>query len=391
MRYLFPLLLFMLSVLGCGGGEFELPETREEQLQMLSEKEAELRTLQAEIKQLEAATGEDAKVPDSRLVRAAQIGAIDFEREIELQASVESDETAVVTVERPGRVSAVLVDDGDYVKRGQTVVRIDLESVGVQIADLENNLALARDILQRQERLRAQNIGTEVQYLEAKNTVERLEKSLQQLRIEAGKSAISAPISGTIEQRTINVGEYAAPGMPLMQILDAATVKVVADVPESYLRAVKIGQQVRVQFPALESERTAKITDIGRTIDASNRTFRVEMELDNRDRTLKPNMLATVYLVDYERDDVIVVGSEVVLEEIDGREFVFVAKPATEHGESLYRATKTYVKTGENDALRREILGGLAAGDIIVTEGMRSLTDGEYIRLDMEQPVATAN
>lgn len=373
-------LTLLLAFVACDSGEFTVPETREEQLKLLSEKEAEIRKLEAEIKLLEEASGEADKVPDSRLVLADTVATIDFRREVELQATVESDDVAAVTVEVPGRVSAVLVDEGDFVRRGQTLLRVDLEQFDLQIAELNTSLELARDILARQERLRAQNIGTEVQYLEAKNNVERLEKSIAQLRLQQGKSAVTAPISGTIENKNVNAGEYAGPGVPLMQILDAATVKVVADVPETYLRTVREGQTVRIDFPAIDGEREARITEIGRTIDPANRTFQVEIELNNRDRLLKPNMLATVYLIDYQRDDVVVVPSSVVLQEIDGTEYVFVAQPSDE-GPGLYTAEKRVVVTGENDALRREILEGLRTNEILVTEGMRSLTDGELIRL----------
>ena len=370
----------LLGLAACGSGEFEIPETREEQLELLSAKEAELRELRGQIEQLEAATGEADRVPDSRLVLADTVEAIDFRREVELQATVESDEVAAVTVEVPGRVTAVLVDEGDYVRRGQTVARVDLEQFDLQKAELETQLALARDILARQERLRAQNIGTEVQYLEARNGVERLEKAIAQIALQQGKSAITAPIAGTVENRTINAGEYAAPGVPLMQILDAATVKVVADVPETYLKSVRRGQSVRVEFPALDESREARISEVSRTIDPANRTFQVEMALPNRGGTLKPNMLATVFFSDYERDDVVVVPSSVILQEVSGLEYVYVAAPS-DAGAGIYRATKRRVTTGENDATRREVLGGLQPGELLVTEGMRALTDGQLIRL----------
>jgi len=383
--------ILLVSVAACGGDtEFKVPETREEQLAMLDAKKREIREINTQIAELERAAGEDTKAVDTRLVKAKTLEAINFKREIELQASVESDEVAVVTVEIPGRVTSVLVKDGQYVKRGQTVVRIDLESVNVQKAELNTNLTLAKDILARQERLRAQNIGTELQYLEAKNAVDRLEKSLEQLDLNLAKSAVKAPISGTVEQKMVNAGEYAAPGQPLMQILDAATVKVVADVPESYLRSVKKGQKVRVEFPNIDVIREARVTDIGRTIDAANRTFRVELALNNRDRMLKPNMLASVYLVDYQNDNVIIAGSETILEEIDGREYIYLAKPM-EGQKDVYKATKAYIQTGENDAVNREITGGVSPGDILVTEGMRSLTNGEAIKLKMDKPVAQAS
>ncbi|MFK8057314.1 MAG: efflux RND transporter periplasmic adaptor subunit [Saprospiraceae bacterium] len=375
----------------CGGEtEFKVPETREEQLALLDAKKREIREINTQIAELERAAGEDDKAISTRLVKAQKLETINFRREIELQASVESDETAVVTVEIPGRVTAVLVKDGQYVKKGQTVVRIDLESVNVQKAELNTNLSLAKDILARQERLRAQNIGTELQLLEAQNTVDRLNKALEQLDLNLAKSAVKAPISGTVEQKMINAGEYAAPGMPLMQILDVSSVKIVADVPESYLRSVKKGQKVRVEFPNIDMIKEARVTDIGRSIDAANRTFRVELEMSNRDRMLKPNMLASVYLVDYQNDNVIMAGSETILEEIDGREYIYIAKPM-EGKKDVYVASKAYVQTGENDALRREITGGAKPGELLITEGMRSLTNGEAITLQVDKPVAKAS
>ena len=379
-------LTLLLAACG-GGGEFEIPDSREEQLALLDAKQHEIRVLRAEVAQLEEAIGGIEAGGKARLVAAVPVEAGAFSRETELQATVESEETGVVTVEVPGRVTRVLVDEGQYVRRGQTLLQVDVASVGLQIAELQTQLDLARDLAARQERLRAQNIGTEVQLLEARNAVERLEKSLEQLRVQQGKGIVRAPISGTVENKMINTGEYAAPGVPLMQILDAATVKVVADVPETYLTSVKEGTRVRVTFPTIGETRQARITDIGRTIDPANRTFRVELALPNPQRLFKPNMLANVYLVDYARDNVVTVPSETILAEVDGREYVYIAEPVAGQPGS-YVARKSYVTTGENDALRREIRSGLAPGQLLINRGMRSVVDGQTIRLDGEQPPA---
>lgn len=382
------LALASVPLVGCGEEEFAVPETREEQVAMLEAKEREQRALTAQIAELEAAVGGDTAAVDSRLVRARPVERDLFEREVELQATLESDEVAAVTAEVPGRVTAVLVDEGDRVQRGQALIRLDLESVAVQLAELDASLALARDVYARYERLREQNIGTEMQYLEAQNTVERLEKQREQLVLQQAKGTLTAPISGTVESKNVNVGEYAAPGVPLMQILDARTVEVVADVPEVYLQTIERGQDVRVEFPALDEARTARITEIGRTVDPANRTFEVRMALPNRDGLLKPNMLATAYVVDYSAADAVTVPSATVLEEVDGREYVYVAERAEELPAGTYLAAKRYVDTGESDTRRREITEGLQAGDLLVTEGMRSLTPGQAIRLELGGEVA---
>ena len=373
---------------GCGEEEFAVPETREEQLALLEAKEREQRTLAAQIAELEAAVGGDTAAVDSRLVRARPVERDLFEREVELQATLESDEVAAVAAEVPGRVTAVLVDEGDRVQRGQAVVRLDLETLNSQLAELDASLALARDVYARYERLREQNIGTEMQYLEAQNAVERLEQQREQLVLQQAKGTLTAPISGTVESKSVNVGEFAGPGVPLMQILDARTVEVVADVPEVYLQTIERGQSVRVEFPALDDARTARITEIGRTVDPSNRTFEVRMALPNRDGLLKPNMLATAYVVDYSAPDAVAVPSATVLEEVDGREYVYVAERDDDLPAGTYRAAKRYVDVGESDTRRREITAGLEAGDLLVTEGMRALTSGQAIRLELPDAVA---
>ena len=378
----------LLAAVGCGEPEFAVPDDPAAQVALLEAKERERRALDAQIAELEAAVGGDTAAVDARLVRALAVERARFEREIELQATLESDEVAAVTVEVPGRVTAVLVDEGDRVARGQAVVRLDLETVAVQLAELDASLGLAREVYARYERLRAQDIGTEVQYLEAQNAVERLEKQREQLVLQQGKGTLTAPIAGTIESKNINVGEYAAPGVPLMQILDARTVEVVADVPEVYLESIRRGMDVRVSFPALGAERAARITEIGRTVDPANRTFEVRMSLPNRDGLLKPNMLATVHVVDYAADDAIAVPAATVLEEVDGREYVYVARAADGLPPGTFLAEKVYVTTGESDTRRREVTAGLEAGDLLVTDGMRSLTQGQAIRLEVSPRVA---
>lgn len=380
------LLAAFILFTACGGGDFAVPETREEQLSMLDEKQREERKLRSEITLLERAIGGDSTtVTDSRLVTAEAITLADFEREIELQATVESDELGIVSVEVPGRVSQVMVREGQSVRRGQALLRVQQESLGIQVADLQASLDLARDLAARQQRLRAQNIGTEVQLLEANNAVERIEKQMAQVRVQQGKSLVTAPISGTVENKMINPGELATPGMPLMQILDAATVKVVADVPETYLKSVKKGQTVRVEFPSINETKRARISDIGRTIDAANRTFRIELDMPNPQRLYKPNMLANVYLVDYAKADVVTVPSETILEETDGREYVFVASPIAGKPDA-YEAKKVYVTTGENDATKREVTSGLDPGDLLVSKGMRSIAAGQNLRIEGLSP-----
>lgn len=380
------LFLFSFAFLfsACNSNVEDNPTTEEGRKALLDAKKKELRTLKAQIAELEGGMSTKEAVNKARLVGVATQKKSSFIREIEIQATVQSDETSVVSVEMPGRITSINTDNGKFVRKGQHLLTIDVENIDLQIAELNTNLSLARDVFQRQQRLRDQNIGTEIQYLEAKNSVDRLEKTLEQLNFQKSKGIVKAPISGTVENKSVQVGEFAAPGMPLMYIISNAKVKVIANVPETYLKVVKKGTKVRVKFPSIQEERIARITDIGRSINPGNRTFAVELKLNNRDKVLKPNMLANMFFADYANEGVMVVDNSVVLQEIDGTSYVYVAEPK-EGATGQFVARKRIVKAGESDAISREILEGIQDGDQLIVEGMRSLTDGEVIQISVKE------
>ena len=159
-------------------------------------------------------------------------------------------------------------------------------------------------------------------------------------------------------------GELAAPGMPIIQILNTNKVKVVADIPETYLGKIKRGEMVSIKFPALDKEIQAKISQLGRTIDPANRTFEAKINLNNSQGIYKPNLLAAMLLNDFQAKNVPVIPVEMVQQEVSGKDYVFI-KAAGEKGAI---AKKIYVETGEN-----------YNGEVIITSG---LTGGEEMIMD---------
>lgn len=372
--------LSMLILAACGtqeapaGKGFDISEKRA----LLQAKRSELTQLTEEISRLEKEIEiMDPNVKNARrkLVTTGPVKRQNFARYIKIQGAVEAEDLVEVAAETGGRIIKVFVREGEQVKKGDVLVELDLEQLDKQIAELETSLELAHTVFERQSRLWEQQIGSEIQYLQAKNNVDRLEKGLETLRFQRAKSTIYAPSAGVVDRVILQSGELAAPGVPILQILDLSRLKVVASVPENYLGVINRGDRVRVEFPALQKETEASVKMIGNMINPANRTFEVEATLQNRDKLLKPNLLANVLIREYYAENRITLPLELVQQEIDGREFVMV-KDETPLGAV---AGKKYVSTGQNYEGTMEILEGLDGTETIILEGARGLKDQEPI------------
>jgi RND family efflux transporter MFP subunit len=369
-----------MLIFACNDSSEVIPEDIAEKKEYLKQKKTELKeleklveTITAEIEEIEP-----SKPKPRKLVTVLSLEKQSFKRYIEIQSTLESEDLVSVSAEMSGRLLKVNGKEGQYVRKGQLLAILDIETMNKQKAEIETALDLAKITFERQERLWKQNIGSEIQYLQAKNNKDRLEKSLETLEFQITKANVYAPISGVIDMELLKAGELAAAGQPIMQLLDMNRVKVVADVPENYLGSVKKGEYVSISIPALQKEINAKVTLIGRSIDPSNRTFKVEVMLPNSNKELKPNLLASMFINDLTLEDVIVIPQELVQQEISGNDFVYVAKDS-EEGQ---KATKIYVITGESDDGKMVISEGLSGDELVINDGARKLSEGELIKFE---------
>ncbi len=381
MKYLSPLILVVLLVFACQP-EPTYPTDLVGKQNLLKEKQKELRAITKLIGKLELEI--DSLDPNAKqekpktLVTTQSVKKKNFERFIDIQSSVESDDIVMASSETGGRLLSMTVKEGNHVKKGQAIAAVDLESVNKQIDELNKALELAADVYERQKRLWDQNIGSEIQYLQAKNNKERLEKSLETAKFQLTKANVYAPISGVVDMVFLKSGEMAAPGQPIIQILSTGTVKVVADVPEKYLTSVKKGEKVSIKFPSLDKEVQARVSLIGSTINPANRTFKVEVNVPNRGGILKPNLLASMLISDYAANDVVVVPLELVQQEVSGNSFVFIK---SENSEGAI-AKKVMVKIGESYNNEVIITEGLKGGEELIVDGARGLANNESITIN---------
>ncbi len=377
-------MIIWLAFLGWGcapeAEDGTIPAGLEEKQNMLREKRAELKKLTGLVAELETAIAQqdpNRRANEGRLVATAPVERADFRHYVEIQGAVAADDLVSVTSEIAGRIIELTVEEGDNVNRGQLVATLDTEQMQRQYEEIETQLDLASTVFERQKRLWDKNIGSEMQFLEAKNNKERLEKSMETLRVQLSKAKIYAPLSGVVETVNLKSGEVASPGVPIVQILNTSRLKVEADVPENYLRAVKPGEEVTLYFPALDREQTERVNLIGRTIDPANRTFKVEARVHNSDGLLKPNLLATMKINDFSLEDVVIIPLETVQEEVSGKKFVFVV----DQGESGPVAKKVYVNIGQSYEGQVVIQNGLNGDETLILDGGRGLVDEQPIQI----------
>lgn len=376
MKYL--IFIFSMLLLACSAPkEDKNPSDLAGKKALLETKMAEFKALETSIKTLKAEIAALSPVNEKDPIQVSldTINKEKFVRYIDLQGSVASEDLVNAASDIGGRILQLSVSEGQAVSKGQLIARTDAESVRTQKDEIVKALDLAKDVFDRQKRLWDQNIGSEIQYLQAKNNKERLEKSLLTLDAQLKKANVYAPISGVVDMVFLKQGEVAGPGVPIVQILNTSRIKVVSDVPETYLGKVKVGQKVDILFPTLDKTVNRAVTMLGRTIDPSNRTFKLEIKMDNPKNELKPNLLSVIKISDYVLNDAIVLPLEIIQQEVTGQKYVYVA----ENANNSWKAKKVNVTTGESTEGKTVITNGLTAGDKIILKGARSMTNGQPI------------
>ena len=312
--------------------------------------------------------GDTLVAKDTVYITTTAVERGDFEEFVDIPAIVSSRDNLMLSSEMGGRVTRMLVKEGNRVSRGQLLAEVDAELVRNQIDELNNALSLATTVFEKRERLWNQNIGTEIEYLQAQNQVESLKKSLATANTQLGKAALYAPISGTVDQVFVHQGEIAGPGAPVMRVVNLSRVQITADVSEAYVGKVDMGDVVTVAFPSMGLETTAKVTAVSQVINPNNRSFGLEVEYDNRDGKLKPNQVGLIRLRSSFETDRVIVPSRLVQSAYNG-DFVYVMDP--DQGLALRRS----VDLGHSFSGSTVILDGLKGDEILVDGGFRNVSD----------------
>lgn len=365
--------LMVFVTVSCGKKEDNSLAGKKAQLASL-QKEAstltdKIQALQNEIDKLEP--NKEQKV---KTVAVSPIITENFQHFVEATGRLEAENNVFVSPQTGGALTRVFVKIGDYVTKGQRIATIDNSILRNSMQEVEIQLETAKTIFERQKNLWDQKIGTEVQYIQAKSAVESLERRINTLKSQDGLNVVLAPISGVVDEVRLKAGEIAAPGIGIVRIVNFSDLKVVANVPDTYAGTISKGDMVKIKFPDLQKEISAKLSYVSQTINQVSRTFAVEAKVPNFDKALKPNLTAIMNVNDQSKGAAIVI-TESFVQNTEQGSIVYVAE--TEGNKKVARAK--VVKTGLSYDGKIEIISGLSTGDLLITQGYQEIVDGQLI------------
>ncbi len=251
---------------GLAGKKEELTKLKTEQ----SETDKKIKALESEIAKLDTTKRAETNI---KVVTVKPLEAGTLSHYVELQGSIDAKNSVMVTPKSGGVITAVYVREGDQVKAGTAMAKVDDSILRESIEEVKTQLTLANTIYMKQKNLWDQKIGTEVQFLQAENNKQGLERKLSTLNTQLSQSRVSAPISGVVDQVNVKVGETAAPGVGLFRVVNLGNLKVVAKVSDTYAASVKKGDEILITFPDLNKDYKAKVSFVGTTVDPLSRTF----------------------------------------------------------------------------------------------------------------------
>lgn len=390
MKNIYSLLLITLLIVSCGGEKKQSVEAviATGDLEKIKSKKTEIENEQLEIvNKLKLLNEEISKLDTKR--KLSQITTFTAKREVfnhyvELQGSVSTKQNIIIYPEYSGVLVRVYVEEGQRVSKGQLLAKIDDGGMSQQLAQLQIQADLAKTTFERQERLWNEKIGSEIQYLQAKSNYEAQVTAVNQMKVQLEKTAVTAPFSGTIDEVMTDQGSVVAPGQtPLFRIVNLDNMHIDTEVPETYLTSVTVGKEVVVEFPVLGKTIETKVRQASNFINPANRTFKVEVGVPNKDKSIKPNLTARLRINDYVNENAILIPLSVISENAEGQQYVYAVTDVDDKNTGVTK--RVIIKTGKTQGDVVEVLEGVTEGMEIVKEGARSVKEGQDVEIINQQ------
>lgn len=386
MKYLSYLPALALLLSSCGGGETETVESViatgnleniREKKQALSE---EQRELARSVALLDSAIAELSQEENFPLVTTIEADPRAFRHYLELQGDVTTRQNVLVYPEMAGTLEAIFVKEGQRVNKGQLLGRIDDGGLESQLAQLQAQAALAETTYQRQKRLWEQNIGSEIQYLQAQTEYEARQRSVEQMQSQLERSLLRAPFSGIVDDVIKDEGTVVSPGpgSEIFRVVNLSDMYIEVEIPERYLGAIEAGKDARIYFPVLGDTLDSEVRTTGNFINPTNRSFSAEIPVPGGGKNIKPNLTARVNINDYSKDDAILIPQGIISENAEGEQYVYTIEQ-NEDGQTVAR--KTIITTGLTQGSEVEVLSGLEQGARVIKEGARTVKDGQAVEI----------
>ncbi|SFN01132.1 efflux RND transporter periplasmic adaptor subunit [Dokdonella immobilis] len=351
MSRLTPLLSLSLALIaalaGCSGGSAPAPKT--------------------------AAAAEKTAAEEGQPVETARVEQGDLTARYAATATLQAEHEAKIVSEVPGTVLELLVEEGDSVRKGQLLARVDATHSRLQLREAEADLQRRKNDVDRGEKLLARKLiaATSHDQAESEYAVRRAEVALA--RVVVAKSEIRAPFDGVVTRRWIKQGQLLAANDPVFDVADFSDLRADLRVPERDAVALAAGQPVDFTVDALGSRHfDARIERVAPVVDRESGTVKVTVRVDNRDRSLRPGLFTRMDIAFLHLANAVLIPKTAVLGSRDA-EIAYVIVDG--------KAQRTPIRTGYESGKRIQVLDGVSAGAEVVVTGHAALTDGALVQV----------
>ncbi|MCB0805324.1 MAG: efflux RND transporter periplasmic adaptor subunit [Bacteroidales bacterium] len=367
-------IILLLALFAACSSEKENATSDNEILSQIDEYKQQIRDLNQKIEDLEKQLSSESQ-DEGIAVSVRNISPDTFNHYIEVNGVAEAINAAYISPEINGQIKKIYVVEGQRVNEGDLLVKINSSVTESSIQEVKTSLDLAQTTYKKQKELWDKNIGSEMDYLRAKNNVESLESRLETLQAQLDMAEIKAPISGIIDDIAVKEGELAVPGQQIIQMVNLGQMYINADVSEAYIQNVKEGEKVLLNFPAYpDLNMEVEVFRTGNVIKSANRTFKMQLKVQNRDGKIKPNMLAKIRINDYTRENSLIVPSIVIKQDMNGS-YLYVVNDEDN------TAKKVYIKTGRSYNDKTVVTDGIKPGSTIIVEGYNQISNGSKLKI----------
>ena len=386
MKHIFSLLIVTLLLASCGQNKKQSIEAiiATNNLEQIRTKRTEVVAKQQEIIEQLKQLDQKITVLDTTkripLISTFIAKADRFDHYLELQGNVSTKKLLTVYPEFSGVLTRVYVKEGQRVNKGQLLARVDDGGMSQQLAQAQIQANLSKTTFERQQRLWNQKIGSEIQFLQAKSNYEAQAAAVNQMQQQIAKTAVKAPFTGTIDEVLTEQGSVVGAGQsPLMRIVNLDDMYIETDVPERYITDVVKNKKVAVEFTVLGKTIETKVRQAGAIINPTNRTFRVEIAVPNKDHSIKPNLTAKLKINDYTNDNALLIPLSIISENAKGEQYIYVIGKKDNNNEGV--AKRVIIETGKSQGDLIEVLKGIKNDAEIIKEGARTVKDGQTVKV----------
>jgi RND family efflux transporter MFP subunit len=363
------LAFLILAVVSCGK-----KDDKAAQLEKLKNEHEKISMQISKLEEEIAKEGKGTLNTSSVRVKVMPVATTVFKHYIEVQGKIDGEENVSVSAQAMGVIKNIYVKAGQTVKKGQVLAEIDADVLYQSLAEVQQQLQFATDLYNKQKTLWDKKIGSEVQFLTAKNNKESMEKRERTLKDQIEMYKIKSPINGTIEDLPVKIGQNIAPGLVAARVINFSTVKAMAEVAEAYAAKVKLNDDVLIYFPDLNKEISSKVSFTSKYINPVNRTFTVESHFSPNGDNISANMIAVMKINDYTKDAAVVMPVNIVQNSM-GSKYIYVVKD--ENNKKV--ASRRDIQQGLIYNGLVEILSGLKVGDQVIVTGYQDLKEGQSI------------